>query len=85
MNHVSVYHWRPKQKSQRYKLLPYYGSTDIFACDEFIIKFPENMIYYRNNGNLYTASLRDPKKDIKNLKHQAHFDTEYIGDWAEAF
>lgn len=86
-HHLSVYLWEANKESVRYKLFPYDDSKDIFACDEILVNFPKNKIVLKKYGKTYETALRDPTKDIPNLKHQAHFPVDPVNwqGWADAF
>ena len=84
---IGVHIWEPQTPTERYQLTPYKGSSDMFACSTVMINFPQNTITVRKNNNVYTSTLREPTRDIQNLKHQAHFDFAPVDwdDWAEAY
>lgn len=85
--YVNAYFWEPKKQSIKYNLQPYKGSRDIFACDDMLINFPKQTCTIRRNNTTYTAQLREPTKEYKNLKHQAHFDfsCDNWDDFLEAY
>ena len=83
MNKVTVYLWEPKQETNRYYLRAV--NENVYACKEVAINFVKQKCYIKKDGCMFEAPLREPKREKRNLKHQAHFDFDEIGDWAEAF
>lgn len=77
---VTAYLWEPNQKTIKYNLRPYNGSEDVFACKELLINFPKKVVVLKREDKIFESLLRDPTKDYKNLKHQAHFDFDQ-GNW----
>ena len=81
--YLTAYLWETGEETLRFKLKPYYRKANCFACKEIMVDFDEYVCHLKLNGKHLISRLKDPKRDIPNLKHQAHF--EISGSYDEAF
>jgi hypothetical protein len=72
--YLTAYLWEKGKENQRYKLKPYVHKANCFACKEIMVDFDEYVCHLKLNGYHWISPLKEPAKDILNLKHQAHFD-----------
>ena len=85
MKSVTVYLWEPHTQTERYFLKPYAtNKPNCWACKEVLLDFESQQLMIRKDGKTHTAPLREPTKEKRNLKHQAHFDFDVV-DWEEVF